>query len=78
MGYLFYNKYIETNESIGYAGGFGLGFEDSTKALIMKIKFVKGNFCIQERINVKYKSLRVGHYQRGWWLGYGNRFGMRE
>lgn len=77
-GYTFFNKHIETNESIGYADGFGLGFEDSTKAMIIKIKFVKANFYIQERVNVKYKSLRLGHYKRGWQLLYENSFPMRE
>ncbi len=71
------NKHLKSNESIGYAGGFGIHFNDSSEIKDLKIKFVKANRYIQERINLKYKSLQV----RGlnpWVLIYTNHFPMRE
>ena len=74
---LFLNKYLKSNESIGYAAGFGIHFNDSSETKDLKIKFIKANRFIQERINLKYKSLQV----RGlnpWLLQYSNRFPLRQ
>ena len=73
----FLNEYLKSNESIGYAGGFGILFTDSAEIKDLKIKFVKANRYIQERVNLTYKSLEI----RGlnpWLLIYTNHFPMRE
>lgn len=70
------NEYLKTNESIGLAGSFGIHFTDSCEIKDLKIRFIKANRYIQERVNLNYKSLQI----RGlnpWHLIYTNRFPMR-
>lgn len=70
-------KYLKTNQSIGYAGGLQIYFKDSSEVKILKLQFVKANRYIQEKVNLNYKSLEI----RGlnpWLLIYSNHFYMRE
>jgi hypothetical protein len=69
--------YLKSNQSIGYAGGFEIHFKDSSEIKNLKIKFVKANRYIQEKVNLRYKALQI----RGlnpWMLVYSNHFSMRE
>jgi len=72
-----FNGYLKTNYSIGYAGGLGINFNDSSEVKILKLHFVNANFYIREKVNLSYKSLQI----RGlnpWLLIYTNQFPMRE
>jgi hypothetical protein len=76
-GIPFLNKYLKTNESIGYASGFVIHFKDSTEIKDLTIKFVNGNRYIHERVNLRYKSLQIRGI-RHWLLIYTNHFPMLE
>ena len=69
--------YFKTNESIGYAAGFGIHFKDSSEIKKLKIMFVKTNLYILEQVNLRYKSLRIGK-TNPWVLFYNNRFPIQE
>ncbi|GEM_PF-3287840 len=71
------NQYLKSNESIGYAGGFGISFDKPSDVKILKLKFVNSNFYIEEKVNLAYKSLKVRGL-RPWLLIYTNQFPMRE
>jgi hypothetical protein len=71
------NKYLKSNESIGYASGFHISFNKLSDIKILKLKFVKANFCIVEKVNLGFKSLEIRGL-RSWLLNYTNQFPMRE
>ena len=70
------NKYCRTNESIGYADSFGIGFNDSSEIKTLRIKFTRTNRIIEEKLDLKYKSLQV-RYLEEWTLIYSNHFPKR-
>lgn len=70
------NSYFKTNESIGHAGSFGVSFKDSSEVILLKIRFINGGRYLEERLNLRYKSLQVRGL-RNWLLIYTNQFPMR-
>ena len=74
---IFLNKYLKSNESIGYAGSFGISFDKPTDVKILKLKFVNSNVYIEEKVNLAYKSLQIRGL-RPWLLIYTNQIPMRE
>jgi len=73
----FLKTYLKTNESIGYAESFGIGFKDSSEIKELKILFVNANRYIKEKLNLNYKSLQVRGLKQ-WTLIYTNKFPKRE
>ena len=73
----FLNESLKTNESIGYAGGFGIHFKDSCDIKRIRLKFVKANYFIDEILDLNYKSVRIFHYGQ-WTFYYTNLFPMRQ
>ena len=71
------NQHLKSNESIGYAGGFGIHFTDSSDIKTLKLKFVNADFYIEEKVNLTFKSLQIGG-GKPWRLYYSNKFPMRE
>ena len=71
------NQYLKSNNSIGYAGSFGISFAKTSDVKILRLKFVKANFCIEEKLDLAYKSLQVRGLKT-WLLIYTNQFPMRE
>jgi hypothetical protein len=53
------NKYLITNPSIDQAAWFTIGFKDSTEVKVLKLKFIKANRYLEERVNFQYKSLII-------------------
>jgi hypothetical protein len=71
------NQSLKSNESIGYAGGVGIHFDNPCEVKILRLKFIKANFYIEEKLNLAYKSLEIRGL-RPWLLVYTNHFYMRE
>lgn len=71
------NQYLKTDASIGLAGGFIITFDTLSDIKILKLKFVKANVYIEEKLYLTYKSLQI-RGPKHWLLIYTNQFPMRE
>ncbi len=71
------NQYLKTDASIGLAGGFIITFDNLSDIKILKLKFVKANVYIEEKLYLTYKSLQI-RGRKHWLLIYTNQFPMRE
>ena len=71
------NRYLKTDESIGLAGSFVISFKDSSDIKNLRLKFVGKKITIEERVSLKYKSLRIFASDPPLFL-YTNQFPMRE
>jgi hypothetical protein len=74
---IYMDGYLRSNESLGYAGGFVLSFNDSADTQDLKIKFVKTGRYIEEKVNLKYKALHIRKPDQ-WLLTYTNHFVMLQ
>lgn len=76
-GFPVINKYLVTDHSIDQAAWFMIRFTDSTEVKYLKLKFVKANRCLEEKVDLSYKSLIISK-RDSWKISYSNHFFMRE
>jgi hypothetical protein len=65
-----------TNESIGFAGGTGFGYNNND-SIYLSIQFKKSGLIIRERLKLNYKHLEI-RYLGSWGFYYSNHFPILE